>query len=125
MEGGSFAAFDIGVMLRFAARDMLQADPAFEANICRAALVFLAHDTMLALRLQLPVQLSNCGAGDHSRVSGPNSGFAKNHTARVTDMIDASSSRTDPVLVAIGIAKSRYEILLSIPGKKRRRRLTV
>ncbi|WP_420337031.1 hypothetical protein [Roseibium sp.] len=40
-------------------------------------------------------------------------------------MIDASSSRTDPVLVAIGIAKSRYEILLSIPGKKRRRRLTV
>ena len=30
-----------------------------------------------------------------------------------------------PVLVAIDIAKARHEVLIAIPGKKRRRRLTV
>ncbi|MCR9062178.1 MAG: IS110 family transposase, partial [Rhodobacteraceae bacterium] len=40
-------------------------------------------------------------------------------------MTDASIAQTEPVLVAIDIAKSRHEVLLSIPGRKRRRRLTV
>lgn len=30
-----------------------------------------------------------------------------------------------PVLVAIDIAKARHEVLIAVPGKKRRRRLTV
>ena len=30
-----------------------------------------------------------------------------------------------PVLVAIDIAKARHEVLIAIPDKKRRRRLTV
>jgi hypothetical protein len=30
-----------------------------------------------------------------------------------------------PVLVTIDIAKARYEVLIAIPGKERRRRLTI
>ena len=40
-------------------------------------------------------------------------------------MIDASIAQPETILVAIDIAKSRHEVLISIPGKKRRRRLTV
>ncbi len=32
---------------------------------------------------------------------------------------------TDAVLVAIDISKNRHEVLIAIPGKKRRKRLTV
>jgi len=34
-------------------------------------------------------------------------------------------AQAEPVLVAIDIAKARHEVLISVPGKKRRRRLTV
>ena len=34
-------------------------------------------------------------------------------------------TQNTPVLVAIDIAKARYEVLIAVPGKKRRRRLTV
>ena len=34
-------------------------------------------------------------------------------------------AHTTPVLVAIDIAKARHEVLIVVPGKKRRRRLTV
>ncbi|EFO34012.1 insertion sequence transposase protein [Roseibium sp. TrichSKD4] len=40
-------------------------------------------------------------------------------------MTDATVAQTEPVLVAIDIAKARHEVLIVIPGKKRRRRLTV
>ena len=40
-------------------------------------------------------------------------------------MIDASITQSEPVLVAIDIAKARHEVLIAVPGKKRRRRLTV
>lgn len=40
-------------------------------------------------------------------------------------MTDASIAHAEPVLIAIDIAKSRHEVLLSVPGRKRRRRLTV
>ena len=30
-----------------------------------------------------------------------------------------------PVLVALDIAKARHDVLIAVPGKKRRRRLTV
>ena len=34
-------------------------------------------------------------------------------------------AQNTPVLVAIDIAKARHEVLIAVPGKKRRRRLTV
>ncbi len=34
-------------------------------------------------------------------------------------------AQAEPVLVAIDIAKARHEVLISVPGRKRRRRLTV
>lgn len=40
-------------------------------------------------------------------------------------MTDHSIAQLEPVLVAIDISKTRHEVLISIPGKKRRRRLTV
>jgi transposase len=40
----------------------------------------------------------------------------------MTDIIIAQS---EPVLVAIDISKDRHEVLIAVPGKKRRRRLTV
>ena len=40
-------------------------------------------------------------------------------------MTNASIAQAETVLVAIDFAKSRHEVLISIPGKTRRRRLTV
>jgi transposase len=40
-------------------------------------------------------------------------------------MTETNITQIKPVLVAIDIAKSRHEVLVAIPGKKRRRRLTV
>ena len=40
-------------------------------------------------------------------------------------MTDIIFAQTVPVLVAIDIAKARHEVLIAVPGKKRRRRLTV
>ena len=40
-------------------------------------------------------------------------------------MTDTIIAQTKPVLVAIDISKTRHEVLIAIPGKKRRRRLTV
>ena len=40
-------------------------------------------------------------------------------------MTDASIPQTEPVLVAIDISKTRHEALIAVPGKTRRRRLTV
>ena len=35
------------------------------------------------------------------------------------------STRREPVLVGIDIAKSRHEVLIEVPGRKRRRRVTM
>ena len=40
-------------------------------------------------------------------------------------MTETSIAQNAPVLVAIDIAKTRHEVLIAIPDKKRRRRLTV
>lgn len=40
-------------------------------------------------------------------------------------MTDTNVAQTKPVLVAIDISKARHEVLIAIPGKKRRRRLIV
>ena len=40
-------------------------------------------------------------------------------------MTETSIAQNTPILVAIDIAKARHEVLIAIPGKKRRRRLTV
>jgi hypothetical protein len=40
-------------------------------------------------------------------------------------MTDATIAQTGHVLVAIDIAKARHEVLIAVPGRKRRRRLTV
>jgi hypothetical protein len=40
-------------------------------------------------------------------------------------MTDATIAHSEPVLVAIDIAKARHEVLIAVPGKRRRRRLTV
>jgi len=40
-------------------------------------------------------------------------------------MTETSIAQNAPILVAIDIAKARHEVLIAIPGKKRRRRLTV
>lgn len=40
-------------------------------------------------------------------------------------MTDASIPQTEPVLVAIDISKARHEALIAVPGKTRRRRVTV
>ena len=40
-------------------------------------------------------------------------------------MTDTSFAQSEPVLVAIDIAKARHEVLIAVPGRKRRRRLTV
>ncbi len=40
-------------------------------------------------------------------------------------MTDTNIAQSEPVLVAIDISKARHEVLIAIPGKKRRRRLTV
>ena len=37
----------------------------------------------------------------------------------------ATHSAASTVLVAIGISKRRHEVLIGIPGKKRRRRMTI
>ncbi|MGR3609902.1 MAG: IS110 family transposase, partial [Sulfitobacter sp.] len=40
-------------------------------------------------------------------------------------MTDTIIAQTEPVLVAIDISKARHEVLISVPGRRRRRRLTV
>lgn len=40
-------------------------------------------------------------------------------------MTDTSIAQTEPVLVAIDISKARHEVLIAVPGKERRRRMTV
>ena len=40
-------------------------------------------------------------------------------------MTETNIAQNAPILVAIDIAKARHEVLIAIPGKKRRRRLTV
>lgn len=40
-------------------------------------------------------------------------------------MTDAIIAQSEPVLVAIDIAKARHEVLIAVPGKKHCRRLTV
>jgi len=40
-------------------------------------------------------------------------------------MTDLSIAHSEPVLAAIDISKARHEVLIAVPGKKRRRRLTV
>ena len=40
-------------------------------------------------------------------------------------MTETNIAQTEPVLVAIDIAKARHEVLIAIPDKTRRRRLTV
>jgi len=40
-------------------------------------------------------------------------------------MTDKNIAQSEPVLVAIDISKARHEVLIAVPGKKRRRRLTV
>ena len=40
-------------------------------------------------------------------------------------MTEITIAQNAPVLVAIDIAKARHEVLIAVPGKKRRRRLTV
>jgi transposase len=40
-------------------------------------------------------------------------------------MTDTIIAQAEPVLVAIDISKARHEVLVAVPGKKRRRRLTV
>lgn len=40
-------------------------------------------------------------------------------------MTDTTIAQGEPILVAIDIAKARHEVLIAVPGKKRRRRLTV
>ena len=40
-------------------------------------------------------------------------------------MTDTTIAQAEPVLVAIDIAKARHEVLIAVPGRKRRRRLTV
>jgi hypothetical protein len=40
-------------------------------------------------------------------------------------MTEISIAQDAPVLVAIDISKARHEVLIAIPDKKRRRRLTV
>ena len=39
-------------------------------------------------------------------------------------MTETSTALNAPILVAIDIAKARHEVLIAIPGKKRRRRVT-
>lgn len=40
-------------------------------------------------------------------------------------MTDSIMTQTEPVLAAIDISKARHEVLIAVPGMKRRRRLTV
>ena len=40
-------------------------------------------------------------------------------------MTETSITQNAPILVAIDIAKARHEVLIAIPGKKRRPRLTI
>lgn len=40
-------------------------------------------------------------------------------------MTDKNIAQSEPVLVAIDISKARHEVLIAVPGKKRRRRLTI
>ena len=40
-------------------------------------------------------------------------------------MTDTTIAQAEPVLVAIDIAKARHEVLIAVPGRKRRRRLTM
>ena len=40
-------------------------------------------------------------------------------------MTDTTIAQVEPVLVAIDIAKARHEVLIAVPGRRRRRRLTV
>jgi hypothetical protein len=47
-----------------------------------------------------------------------------NHTAEETGY-DRHHSTASTLLVAIDISKHRHEVLIGIPGKKRRRRLTI
>ena len=48
-----------------------------------------------------------------------------NHTAEETGYDRHRFYRVRPLLVAIDISKHRHEVLIAIPGKKRRRRLTI
>ena len=75
------------------------------------------------LMASLPYHLRN-DAG-HSRASGLYSGFAQTTPQGRPTMTVITIAQNTPVLVAIDIAKARHEVLIAVPGKKRRRRLTV
>ena len=45
--------------------------------------------------------------------------------ARVERLTEIQSTRSAPVLVGIDIAKNRHEVLIEVPGRKRRRRVTM
>ena len=40
-------------------------------------------------------------------------------------MTETSITQNAPILMAIDIAKARHEVLIAIPAKKRRRRVTI
>jgi hypothetical protein len=76
-------------------------------------------------RLWPPAQPPNSAAGGHSWASGLYSGFAQTTLQRRLTMSDTNIAKSEPVLVAIDISKARHEVLIVIPGKNRRWRLTV
>jgi transposase len=70
------------------------------------------------------VQPSSCAAGGHSQGSGFDRGFA-NHTIRSPSHDQGQYSTDTRVLVGIDISKNRDEVLIAVPGKTRRRRMTM
>jgi hypothetical protein len=75
-------------------------------------------------RLWPLAQPSGSAAGGHKRVSGLKSGFAFTTPLR-TSGITATHSIASTVLVSIDISKHRHEGLIEVPGKKRRRSITI
>lgn len=69
--------------------------------------------------------VSNCAAGGHNRVSDLYGGFANHTTEETPAMAKVEHTSDARVLVGIDISKHRHEVLIAVPGKTRRRRLTI
>lgn len=64
------------------------------------------------------------GEGGHNQASDLYSGFTTTLKRRLA-MTNYKNTPDASVLVAIDIAKHRHEVLIAVPGKKRRRRMTI
>jgi len=95
--------------------------PRVGANCC-----LICSDVRCPMPLILPSGMALWGSGMRcARSLVPRKNNVAGSTKSAMCSTQSSIAQSAPILVAIDIAKARHEVLIAIPDKKRRRRLTV